>query len=179
MIIINTDKTLDNKFIERQTNHPIWYYKELEPVDVDYVIAYLLKETFVVEIEGSKHEITFGYNKEENYIGQCIKYDDIKNSKLCSFEVIQKGFKKGKWFIITDKDTSEEFKTDYEQRKAEYQKEETEKWYRQGLINVIKEHKDLNKEQKENCIQEIENASYEKLEELMKALFNNSEGVVK
>lgn len=173
MIIINTDKTIDNEFIKR-TNHPIWYYKELHEVDVDYVIAYLLKDKFVVEIDGSKHEITFGHNKEENYIGQCIKHDDIKHSKLCSFEVINKGFTKGKWFIITNKDTSDNFKADYEQRKIQYEKEETEKWYRQGLTNVIKEHKDLNEKQRNKFIKEIENASYEELEDLMKALFKNN-----
>ena len=172
MTIINTDKTLNNNFIERN-EHPIWYYKQLESVEVDYVIAYLLKDKFVVEIDGSKHEVTFGHNKKENYIGQCIKYDDIKNSKLTSYKVVRKGFIEGKWFIITNKDTTDEFKHDYDKRKAEYHKQETEKWYRQGLTNVIKEHKDLNENQKNKCIEEIANASYEELESLMDSLFKS------
>jgi hypothetical protein len=167
---LNNDKTLNEKFIERN-NHPIWYHKELYEVDIDYVIEYLLKETFVVDIDGSKHEITFGHNKKENYVGQCIKYGDIKNSGLCSFEVINRGFKEGKWFIITDKDTSVEFKADYKKRQAQYEKEETEKWYKGILSNVIKEHKDLNNEQKDGYLQKINNEwSYEELETLMNSL---------
>lgn len=171
---MNTDKTLNNNFIERN-EHPIWYYKELESVDVDYVIAYLLKDKFVVDIDGSKHEVTFGHNKKENYIGQCIKYDDIKNSNLTSYKVIQKGFTEGKWFIITDKDTTDEFKQDYDKRKAEYQKEEAEQWYKQVLNNVIKKHEDLNEEQKSNYLQKINNEwSFEELESLMDSLFKNN-----
>lgn len=169
---MDNHKTLTEKFIERD-EHPIWYYKELEEVDVDYVIAYLLKETFVVEIDGSKHEITFGHNKKENYVGQCIKYDDIKNSNLTSHKVVRQGFKDGKWFVITETDTSDEFKQDYDKRKAEYQKKETENWYKDILCDVIKEHKDLTNEQKEGYFNKINNEwSYEELEHLMEGLLS-------
>lgn len=169
---MNTDKTLDDTFI-KNTGHPIWYYKELKTVDIDYVIAYLLKETFVVDIDGSKHEITFGHNKKENYIGQCIIYDDIENSNLCSFEVIEKGFREGKWFIVTDKDTSDEFKNDYNKRKAEHEKNSTKEMYKSMLKNAIDFTKDLSEEQRNKYIQEIENSSYEKLEKLMNTLMKN------
>lgn len=56
---MNTEETINKKFVERN-EYPIWYYKELESVDVDYVIWNLLKKKFVVETEGSKHEILFG-----------------------------------------------------------------------------------------------------------------------
>lgn len=169
---MNTDKTLNEKFIEKK-GYPIWFYKELKSVNVDYVIAYLLKYPFVVEIDGSKHEITFGHNKKENYVGQCIRYDDIKNSNLCSFEVVGKGFKEGKWFVITDTDTSDDFKAEYIKRKLEYEKEETKVWYMKILKNAIAEHKELSKGQSDKYLQELENSSYEELEDLVSKLIKN------
>lgn len=168
---MNTNKTLNNKFIEKK-DRPIWYYKELKPVDVDYVIWYLLKETFVVEIDGSKHEITFGKNKKGE-IGQCIRYDDIKNSNLCSFEVVKKGFTEGKWFIITDTNTTDEFKDNYNKRKEEYEKESIKDLYKSILKSAIDYTKDLSEEQKNKYIQEIEDSSYEELKNLYKSLMKN------
>lgn len=171
---MNTEKTLHNGFVQRN-DYPIWYYKELELVDVDYVIAYLLKEKFVVEIDGSKHEVTFGLNKKNNYIGQCIKYDDIKKSKLCSYQVINKGFKEGRWFIITDKDTTDEFKQNYEKRKTEHKHEEVEKWYKDVLSRITKNNKDLTNEQKHNYLQKINTEwSFEELEMLMESLMKKA-----
>lgn len=168
---MNTNKTLDNKFIENR-ERPIWYYKELKPVDVDYVIWYLLKETFVVEIDGGKHEITFGKNRKGE-IGQCIKYDDIGNSSLCSFEVIKKGFREGKWFVITDTDTSDEFKDNYNKRKEEYEKESLKEMYKSILKNAIDHTKDLSQEQRTKYTREIEDSSYEDLENLFNSLMKN------
>ena len=129
---MNTDKTLTEEFT-KHNEHPIWYYKELKSVDISYVIFYLLKEPFVVDIYGSKHEVIFGKNRKGE-IGQCIRYDDIENSNLCSFEVVNKGFIEGKWFVITDIDTSDDFKSEYNKRKIEYEKEETKSWY----IKILK-----------------------------------------
>lgn len=168
---MNSDKTIKENFINK-TEYPIWYYKELAEVDIDYVIAYLLKKTFIVEIDGSKHEITFGYNKKENYVGQCIKYDDIKNSKLCSFEVINKGFKEGRWFIITDKDTTNEFKADYIKRKEEYKKEETKQFYIDILSNAILQNDTITTTEREYHLNNIKNYKYEVLEDLFKSLMN-------
>lgn len=101
---MNTSKTLRKKFANNgnHTKLPIWYYKKISEVSVDYVIFNLLKEDFVVEINGEKHEITFGIN-DNGEIGQTIRYDE-HNSWLCSFEVISKGFKEGIWYIIEDED---------------------------------------------------------------------------
>lgn len=168
---MNTNKTLDNKFIENR-EHPIWYYKGLKLVDVDYVIWNLLKETFVVEIEGIKHEITFGKNRKSE-IGQCIKYNDIRNSKLCSFEVVQKGFREGKWFVITDIDTTVEFKDNYNEREEKYNQEEIKEMYKSILKNAIDHTKDLSEEQRNKYIQELKDSSYEELENLFKSLMKN------
>lgn len=163
---MNTDKTLRSKFIDRK-DYPIWYYKELQPVKVDYVIWNLLKEPFVVEINGSKHEITFGKNRKSE-IGQCIKYDDINNSGLCSYEVVEKGFKDGQWFTITDTDTTDEFKSDYIKRKNQYEKEKMTKWFKEVLSNMIKDNEDINLGQSDILLKQIENSSYEELENYMK-----------
>lgn len=162
---MNTDKTLRNKFIDRK-DFPIWYYKELQSVSVDYVIWNLLKESFVVDIDGSKHEITFGKNRK-NEIGQCIIYDDIKSSKLCSYEVVLKGFREGQWFIVSDIDTTEDFKIEYNKRKEEYEKASTKKMYVSILKNVIESIEDLTKNQKDKYLLDIENSSYEELENYM------------
>lgn len=166
---MNTEKTLNEKFTARR-DYPIWYYKELNEVEVDYVIWNLLKETFVVDINGSKHEITFGKNRKDE-ICQCIKYDDIMYSNLTSYKVVEKGFKEGKWFTITDIDTTDEFKTNYVNRKTQYEKEETKQWYKQLLNNVVRVANDLTEEQKTGLLQSTENISYEELEGLVNTLF--------
>ena len=60
---MNTDKTLTQEFINNN-KYPIWFYKKLKEVNIDYVIAYMLTAKFVVDIEGEKYEITFGKNKK-------------------------------------------------------------------------------------------------------------------
>ncbi|HCL4447172.1 TPA: hypothetical protein N2D16_002777 [Clostridium botulinum] len=172
MIKINTEETINKNFVSRNEN-PIWYYKELELVDVGYVIWNLLKKKFVVEIEGSKHEILFGKNKDDE-IGQYIRYDDIKNSNLTSYKVIERGFKEGKWFIITDKDTSDEFKADYNKRKAEFEKEESKNFYRDVLKNALNGMKELSEEDKNKHMKFLDKASYEELENLFDSLMKNT-----
>lgn len=174
MIKVNTDKTTMNKFIKGANDgdsKPIWYYKKLYEVDVDYVIAYLLHESFVVEIDGIKHEITFGLNKKENYIGQTIFYNDIKNSNLCSYEVIRKGFTEGKWFIIAEEDTSEEFKADYRSREESYKKEQTREMNIGIITNAIRQLKDLDEDDKKKYIEELHHKTDDELNSLIKVIF--------
>lgn len=167
---MNTDKTIQDKFI-KSNDKPIWYYKELEEVEVDYVIWNLLKMSFVVEIEGSKHEIIFGKNRKHE-IGQYIRYDDIKGSNLCSFEVVNKGFRNGKWYIITDIDTTEDFKQNYDKTKEECNREEFKRFSREILTDVINKMDNLDNGIKHKYIKEIDNSSYEQLQELFSALCN-------
>lgn len=161
--ILNTSETLRDKFAKGIDDMPIWYYKELEEVEVDYVIFNLLKTTFVVEIDGSKHEITFGKNRKHE-IGQHIRYNDIKNSNLCSFEVINQGFQKGKWFTITDKDTTESFKQDYLKRKVDYEKTQREELYRDLLTSMVEKKYADDKEKRNLLLKDINNFSYEELD---------------
>lgn len=166
---MNTDKTIDQKFLKRE-EYPIWYYKELEEVDVSYVVLYMLTETFVVEIDGSKHEITFGKNRKHE-IGQCIRYDDIKNSNLSSYRVIDKGFRKGKWFRISEKDTTDEFKKNYVKRKEELTKKKIDKLNRDILKNFIRGQEDLSEEKRSIYLKQIEQDSSKNIEKLIEALF--------
>lgn len=159
---MNTSETLKDKFAQDMDDMPIWYYKELEEVEVDYVIFNLLKTSFVVEIDGSKHEITFGKNRKHE-IGQSIRYDDIQSSNLCSFEVINQGFQKGKWFIITDKDTTESFKQDYLKRKEEYSKMQSAELYRDILSTIIEKKYALDEAKRNDLLNNINSLSYEQL----------------
>jgi len=76
-----------------------WQSKELIPVkDLSFVIPSLLKEKFVVEIDGHKYDLSFGYNSEENYIGQI--WSGAPSPQLKYWEILDKAFKEGKWFIV-------------------------------------------------------------------------------
>ena len=92
---MNTDKTLIQKFCIKE-DYPIWYYKQLHEVDIDYVITYMLTDniSFVVDIQGDKHEIMFGKNRK-NEIEKNIRYGDMipKNRFRTSYEVINDAFK--------------------------------------------------------------------------------------
>ena len=165
---MNTYKTLRDKFVSK-SEYPIWYYKELQKVDITYVIFNLLKESFVVSINGSKHEITFGKNRQDE-IETNIRYDDINNSKLCSYEVIEKGFKIGEWFTISDIDTSDEFKEIYRNKKEEYEFNENKQVYRNILKNVINTNENLSYKVKNEYISCVDNSSYEELKDLFDSL---------
>lgn len=165
---MNSEKTLHEKFIE-QKEYPIWYYKKLEKVNISYVILNLLKENFVVEINGIKHEITFGKNRKAE-IGQCILYDDILNSKLTSHEVIEKGFRKGVWFVVSDDDTSDEFRTDYRNKKTHHEKEELRQFLQTILVTAINTTGELTEAERENLLRRIKESSCEELDYLVKSL---------
>src|SRR5574344_2428759 len=128
---MNTDKTLNETFYNNYKNeYPIWYYKKLEEIDVDDVIFNLLKYNFVVELNGKKISITFG--KNEN--------DEIGTTQFCeegldytSYETINRAFKEGKWFKVTNRNTSKEFKAEFEKKRSERLKKE----YREAMIFML------------------------------------------
>ena len=128
---MNADKTLNETFYNNYKNeYPIWYYKKLEEIDVDDVIFNLLKYNFVVELNGKKISITFG--KNEN--------DEIGTTQSCeegldytSYETISRSFKEGKWFKVTNKDTTKKFKTEFEKKRSERLKKE----HREAMIFML------------------------------------------
>jgi hypothetical protein len=77
-----------------------WQCKELSEVDITYVIANLLKDKFVVEINGSKYDLSFGIsNKDE--IGW--SYSAYPSSNFLSYEVLEYAFRNGNWFVVADR----------------------------------------------------------------------------
>lgn len=169
---MNTDKTITNKFCERK-DAPIWFYKQLYPTSVsDVVFNLLTNQSFVVDIDGCKHEITFGKNRKGE-ISICIRYDEICNSKLTSYDVVEQGFRKGKWYTISDIDTTNEYKEEYIKRKQIHEHNENRNIYIKILKNVVNSNEELSDEYKKQYITYLENATYEELEQLIKNLFNN------
>lgn len=166
---INTETDLYNNFAKID-DHPIWYYKELEEVPLNWVMYNLLKENFVVEIDGCKHGLTFGLNKD-NEISRCCRHDDIKHSNLISSDVMERGLREGKWFIVTNKDTTEEFKREYNEIKEKYKQAEIEQWYRDILIRALArgiKNKTITIE--DEMINYLLDCSFEELQECMDRL---------
>ena len=128
---MNTDETLNETFYNNYKNeYPIWYYKELDEIDVDEVIFNLLKYNFVVGLNGKKISITFGKNKN----------DEIGTTQACeegldytSYETTNRAFKEGKWFKVTNKDTTKKFKTEFEKKRSERLKKE----HREAMIFML------------------------------------------
>lgn len=100
-------------------------------------------------------------------------YDDIKNSNLTSYEVIQQGFKSGQWYIITEKDTTEEYKINYRNEKDEYAKKKTSEFYRKCLKNSIDSF-NISKDKRAEYKNTINNLSYEDLEIMYMSIFNKN-----
>lgn len=85
-----------------------WCTKVLSEVDIYFVIGNLLKEDFVVEINEHKYDISFKKNKNSNEI--CFSNGVAPSPPLCGFEIINEGFTKGKWYVVTGKNLSKEEK---------------------------------------------------------------------
>lgn len=76
-----------------------WQTKELIQVeDLSYVIQNLLTERFVVEINGHMYDIAFGTNRRKIAYG----WSSSPSPHLKSFEIIEKAFREGEWFIVED-----------------------------------------------------------------------------
>lgn len=158
---MNTDKTLNETFYNNhKSEYPIWYYKRLEEIDVDDVIFNLLKYNFVVELNGKKISITFG--KNEN--------DEIGTTQACeegldytSYETINKAFREGKWFKVTNKDTTKKFKTEFEKKRSERLKKEHREAMIFMLSRLTKGYKGMTREELEEELSEWSDEDLEKV----------------
>lgn len=166
---MNTDKTLREKFGANIHDYPIWYYKQIEEIDVDDVIFNLLKETFIVELNGKKIVMTFGKNRKH----------EIGCSQSChegldytSYETIRKAFTEGKWFRITEEDTTNEFKEEYKIKEEEKEKISLREFRIDILTNAINKIKSFTQEEKDSHITGLQNMSDDELEKLTDSLFN-------
>ena len=149
---MNTDKTLNEIFYNNyKSEYPVWYYKELEEINMDDVIFNLLKYNFVVELNGKKISMTFG--KNEN--------DEIGTTQFCeegldctSYETISRSFKDGKWFKVTNKDTTKEFKAEFEKKRSERLKKEHREAMIFMLSRLTKGYKGMTREELEEELSE-------------------------
>lgn len=168
---MNTDKTLRETFASHSDKYPMWYYKKLIEIDVDDVIFNLLKETFVVELDDKKIVITFGKNRKHE-IGSTQSCNE--GLDYTSFETIRKAFREGKWFRISEEDTSDSFKECYELKEKEREKKSMRADRIDLLtktLNRIKESSNLNLKNIDSNIAEINNMSDEELELVTNQLF--------
>lgn len=167
---MNTDKTIREKFAININDYPIWYYKKIEEIEVDDVIFNLLKETFVVEINNKKIEITFGKNRKHE-----IGYSQRSNEELeyTSYETIRKAFKEGKWFRITEEDTTDDLKNEYREKEEERKRIAL----REGMIDIlttaINRVSSFTKEERDIHISGLQNMTDNELDKLTKALFSS------
>jgi len=165
---MNTDKTLREKFGDNLHDYPIWYYKQLKEIDVEDVIFNLLKETFVVEINGKKIVMTFGKNKKHE-IG-CTQSCD-EGLEYTSYKTIRRAFTEGKWFRITEEDTTDDFKEDYKIKEAERKRILIREVSIDILINAINMLTSISKEEKDRRIVGLQGMSDTELGKLTESLF--------
>lgn len=166
---MNTDKTLRDKFVSNMNNYPIWYYKQLKKIDVDDVIFNLLRETFVVELNGKKIVMTFGKNRKHE-IG-CTQSCN-EGLDYTSYKTIRKAFTEGKWFRITDEDTTDKFKEEFKIKEAERKRIKMRKSTIDILTRAIDMVKVISQEEKNRQIAGLKDMSDDELKELCEYLFS-------
>lgn len=170
---MNTDKTLRSYFVSLK-EYPIWYYKKLIKVDINYVIENLvLQDIFVVELENIKYEIIFGINKQ-GIIGNTVIYSDYHKSKksMVSHKFIDKIFKNGIWYIPSEEDTSDDFKLEFNKDKEKYSKDNLKACIKEFLGKLTKCVYTNEKEYQEK-IQLLNSLSYEELYSLWEQITSN------
>lgn len=94
---MRTEATLYKEFAKPQHN---WQSKKLQEVELDEVLQNLLKHKFVVEINGSKYDISFGAKRGKIGWG----WSSSPSPHLTSSEIIEKAFREGKWFVVMEDD---------------------------------------------------------------------------
>lgn len=167
---MNTGKTLTEKFSSRVHDYPIWFYKKLQEIEVDEVIFYLLKETFVVELNGKKIEMTFGKNRKHE-IG-CTQSCN-EGLDYTSYKTIRKAFTEGKWFRVTDEDTTDEFKEDYKVQEAERERMSLREGRIDILTRAIEMLKSVSESEKSRLIADLYDQTDEELKNLTDMLFSS------
>lgn len=120
---MNTSAILDKKFLSNTSKS--WRTHKLKAVDTRYVIWYLLKKDFAVEIDGHKYDVTFGLNTDGE-VGYTISQEG--SPSLTSFDIVERGFKGGKWFEILDEGLSNKEIDDINRCIAKREEEETLKF---------------------------------------------------
>ena len=166
---MNTDKTLREKFVDNIDGYPIWYYKQIEKIEVDDVIFNLLKETFIVELNDKKIVMTFGKNRKHE-IG-CTQSCN-EGLDYTSYKTIRKAFTEGKWFRVLEEDTTDEFKEEYKVKEAERERISMRETRIDLLTTAIDKVSSVSKEERDKHIAGLQDMSDEELESLTEYLFS-------
>lgn len=170
---MNTDKSIREQFFKRE-EYPIWYYKKIEEIEVEDVVFNLLRETFIVELDGKKIVIAFGKNRKHE-IGSFQSCDE--GLDYTSYETVRKAFRYGKWFRITDEDTTEEFKEEYIRNKEEREKLELRELRIDILSGAVNSIKSISQEEKDKYIEGFQDMSDDELGKLMDSLFKKNKNI--
>jgi len=146
----------------------VWYCKQIEEVEVDEVIFNLLKETFIVELNNKKIEMTFGKNRK--YEIGCTQSCN-EGLDYTSYKIIRKAFKEGKWFRITEIDTTDEFKEDYKIKEAERERISMREVRINILTNAINKIESISQVEKDRHIVRLQSMNDDELKNLTESLF--------
>jgi len=165
---MNTDKTLREKFNSNRDDYPIWYYKQIEEIEVDEVILNLLKDTFIVEIDDKKITMTFGKNRKHE-IG-CTQSCN-EGLDYTSYNTIRKAFTEGKWFRITKEDTTDKFKEEYKIKEIERKRISIREVNIGILTNAISKIESIPQEERNRHIAGLQSMNDDELNELTESLF--------
>ena len=108
-----------------------WQNKKLLEIDLRSVLANLLLNDFVVEIDGYKYDISFckALNGDITFINSIFP-----SPFIASHEIIDKAFREGRWFIVTDEDLSE----DEKEKHREYMRKVKEREYSGAMEKAYK-----------------------------------------
>lgn len=169
---------MDNNELLRDTfmscrDYPVWYYKKLEEVSLDYVIFNLIKETFVVELNNKKIVMSFKTN-ENGEICYAQSCDD--GLEYTSYETIVRAFKQGSWYRILDADTSSVFKEEYEAGKKKSSNDALREQRIKLLTNALIRAKEVRKfdiKDIDKRISELNDLDDEELQSLINILMKN------
>ena len=128
--MVNTEDSLMADFCsfanKKNKNKPLsWRTHKLKEVDITYVIWYLVKKTFAVEIDGYKYDMKFCLNNEGE-IGYNITF--LGSPSIGSYNIIERGFKVGKWYEILNEELSDTEIDDINRCIAKREEEETLKF---------------------------------------------------
>ena len=97
-----------------------------------------------------------------------------KNKQIIrkSNKTINKCFREGIWFRITNEDTTEEFKQEYKIKEAERKAKKMREYRIEILTNAINMVESVPQEEKNRHIKGLQNMSGKELERLIGILFN-------
>ena len=150
---MNTDKNVAQKFCSLRQGIGYNLLKmKLQEININEVVFSLLKYNFMVEINGSRYDLMFGVSETGEI--SCNQTYYPNSEPLTSHELIEKSFREGKWFYLTDIHlTDEELLLNKGIIEGLEISQEMKK--REGLVDRLLEHCVNDNESKLNDIKDV------------------------